>query len=71
MNQTTHRSAARVLRYIRDGSLYKIRLYQHRGIIDPDSRGVGHKPNGDLYVTDGYANARLVKFSYDGKYLVE
>jgi DNA-binding beta-propeller fold protein YncE len=32
---------------------------------------VGFAPNGDLYVTDGYANARVVKFSHDGKYLVE
>ena len=28
-------------------------------------------PNGDLYVTDGYGGARVVKFSRDGKYLLE
>ena len=27
--------------------------------------------NGDLYVTDGYGGARVVKFSRDGKYLLE
>jgi DNA-binding beta-propeller fold protein YncE len=32
---------------------------------------VGFAPNGDLYVTDGYAGARVVKFSHDGKYLLE
>lgn len=32
---------------------------------------VGFAPNGDLYVTDGYASARVVKFSHDGKYLLE
>jgi DNA-binding beta-propeller fold protein YncE len=32
---------------------------------------VGFAPNGDLYVTDGYAGARVVKFSRDGKYLLE
>jgi 6-bladed beta-propeller protein len=28
-------------------------------------------PNGDFYVTDGYVNTRVVKFSKDGKYLFE
>ncbi len=28
-------------------------------------------PNGDLYVTDGYGAARVVKFSRDGKFLLE
>ena len=28
-------------------------------------------PNGDFYVTDGYRNTRVVKFSKDGKYLME
>ncbi len=27
--------------------------------------------NGDVYVSDGYANSRIVKFSKDGKYLME
>jgi DNA-binding beta-propeller fold protein YncE len=32
---------------------------------------VGFAPNGDFYVTDGYAGARVVKFSHEGKYLLE
>ena len=32
---------------------------------------VGFAPNGDLYVTDGYGGARVVKLSRDGKYLME
>jgi DNA-binding beta-propeller fold protein YncE len=32
---------------------------------------VGFAPNGDFYVTDGYAGARVVKFSHNGKYLLE
>ena len=32
---------------------------------------VAFAANGDLYVTDGYGGARVVKFSRDGKYLLE
>ena len=32
---------------------------------------IGFAVNGDLYVTDGYGGARVVKFSRDGKYLFE
>ena len=32
---------------------------------------VGFAPNGDLYVSDGYGSARVVKFSRDGKYILE
>ncbi len=28
-------------------------------------------PNGDFYITDGYVNTRVVKFSADGEYLME
>jgi sugar lactone lactonase YvrE len=28
-------------------------------------------PNGDFYVSDGYVNTRVVKFSKDGKYILE
>ena len=28
-------------------------------------------PNGDFFVSDGYGNSRVVKFSRDGKYLME
>ena len=32
---------------------------------------VAFLPNGDFFVTDGYGNSRVVKFSRDGKYLTE
>jgi DNA-binding beta-propeller fold protein YncE len=32
---------------------------------------VAFAPNGDVYVSDGYGSARVVKFSKDGKYLLE
>ena len=32
---------------------------------------VAFASNGDIYVTDGYGGARVVKFSRDGKYLLE
>jgi len=32
---------------------------------------VAFAPNGDFYVSDGYGNSRVVKFSRDGKYLLE
>lgn len=32
---------------------------------------VAFAPNGDIYVSDGYANERVVKYSANGKYLLE
>ena len=32
---------------------------------------VAFAPNGDLYVSDGYANPRVVKYTREGKYLLE
>ena len=32
---------------------------------------VAFAPNGDVYVSDGYANARVVKYSSGGKYLLQ
>ena len=32
---------------------------------------VAFAPNGDVYVTDGYGNARVVMFSRDGKFLLQ
>ena len=32
---------------------------------------IGFAPNGDLYVSDGYGNARVVKYTADGQYLLE
>ena len=33
--------------------------------------GMAFLPNGDFYVSDGYKNSRIVKFSKEGKYLME
>src|SRR5678815_5267429 len=30
---------------------------------------VAFAPNGDVYITDGYANSRLVKFDKSGKFI--
>jgi streptogramin lyase len=32
---------------------------------------VGFAPNGDFYVTDGYGNARVMKYTHDGKFLLQ
>ena len=32
---------------------------------------VGFAPNGDIYVSDGYGNARVLKYSRDGRYLLQ
>lgn len=32
---------------------------------------VAFAPNGDVYVSDGYGNARVVKYSADGRYLLQ
>jgi DNA-binding beta-propeller fold protein YncE len=32
---------------------------------------VGFAPNGDIYVTDGYGSARVVKYTRDGKFILE
>jgi peptidylamidoglycolate lyase len=33
--------------------------------------GIAFLPNGDFYVSDGYANTRVIKFSKDGQYLFQ
>ena len=32
---------------------------------------VAFAPNSDFYVSDGYGNPRVVKYSHDGKYLLQ
>ncbi len=32
---------------------------------------VGFAPNGDIYVSDGYGSARVVKYTADGEYLLQ
>ena len=49
----------------------------HKGVAGADHNtfnlptDVAFAANGDFYVTDGYAGSRVVKFSRDGKYLLE
>jgi DNA-binding beta-propeller fold protein YncE len=33
--------------------------------------GISFASNGDMFITDGYGNSRVVKYSKDGKYLME
>ena len=59
-----------------DGSEIKLRLGE-KGVPGNDKThfdrptDIAWLPNGDFYVTDGYNNTRVVKFSKDGKYLFE
>ena len=48
-----------------------------KGVAGADSNhfnlptDVAFAPNGDIYVTDGYGGARVVKYSHDGAYLMQ
>ena len=59
-----------------DGSEIKLRLGE-KGVPGNDKThfdrptDIAWLPNGDFYVTDGYNNTRVVKFSKEGKYLFE
>ena len=54
-----------------------IMLLGHKGVsgIGPNNfnlpTDVAFAPNGDVYVSDGYGNPRVVKYSHDGKYLLQ
>jgi DNA-binding beta-propeller fold protein YncE len=55
----------------------EIRRLGTKGVSGTDSShfnlptDIAFAPNGDIYVTDGYASARVVKFTRDGKYLLQ
>jgi DNA-binding beta-propeller fold protein YncE len=64
-----------VLKFTRDGELLlKLGI---RGKAGTDSQtfnkptDIAFAPNGDFYVSDGYGNSRVVKFSKEGKYLLD
>jgi sugar lactone lactonase YvrE len=66
----------RVLEYTHDGKKlvtavgeFRVKGADHTHLGGPS--GLAFFPNGDFLVTDGYKNARVVKFSKDGKYLME
>jgi hypothetical protein len=43
------------------------RLRRGSGHVQPTDVAVA--PNGDVFVSDGHVNSRIVKFSKDGKFL--
>ena len=68
-------AAHTVAKFGTDGVL-KLRLGEE-GVAGADTAhfnlptDVAFGPNGEIYVSDGYGNARIVKFSKDGEYLLE
>ncbi|RPI51768.1 MAG: 6-bladed beta-propeller [Acidobacteria bacterium] len=65
-----------ILKFTNDGSKLVMRIGE-KGVPGNDKTHFNQPsdmlfmPNGDFYVTDGYRNTRVVKFSKDGKYLME
>ena len=65
-----------ILKFTNDGSRLVMRLGE-KGVPGNDRTHFNQPsdmlfmPNGDFYVTDGYRNTRVVKFSKEGKYLME
>ena len=63
-----------VMEFTRDGQV--LRSWGVRGKAGTDERtfnrptDIAFTPSGDFYVSDGYGNSRVVKFSKDGKYLL-
>lgn len=64
-----------VFKFTKDGKLvmtlgeFRVRGNDKTHFGDPTS--IAWLPNGDFYISDGYFNTRVVKFSKDGKYLLE
>ncbi len=65
-----------VLKFSNDGKKLVMRLGE-KGIAGTDKThfgrpsGIAFMPNGDFFITDGYDNTRVVRFSKEGKYLYE
>ena len=64
-----------IFKFTRDGdlvmSLGEFRVTGNDEFHFGNPSGIAFLPNGDFYVSDGYRNTRVVKFSKDGKYLME
>src|SRR5262249_50083326 len=64
-----------IFKFTRDGKLmmtvgeFRVKGADQTHLGGPS--GIAFLPNGDFYVSDGYKNTRVVKFSKDGKYLLE
>lgn len=69
-------SGHQIYKFTHDGSKVVMHLGE-KGVPGNDKThfnqpsDMAFMPNGDFYVTDGYRNTRVVKFSKDGKYLLE
>ena len=67
--------AERVYKFTNDGKLvmalgeFKVSANDKTHFGGPTD--IAFLPNGDFYISDGYKNSRIVKFSKDGKYLME
>jgi sugar lactone lactonase YvrE len=65
-----------VLKFTNDGKKLAMRLGE-KGVPGTDKvhfdqpSGIAFMPNGDFFITDGYGNTRVTRFSKDGKYLYE
>jgi DNA-binding beta-propeller fold protein YncE len=64
-----------VMEFTKEGKLLRTLGIKGKAGDTPDTfnrpTDVAFLPNGDFFVTDGYGNSRVVKFSRDGKYLLE
>ncbi len=69
-------SGHQVVKFSNDGKKLLMRMGE-KGVPAADKThfnrpsGIAFMPNGDFFVTDGYENTRVVRFSKDGKYLYE
>lgn len=63
-----------IMKFSNDGKLLLTLGIKKQAGTDDKTFGkpadIAFAPNGDFYVADGYGNARVVKFSKDGKYLL-
>lgn len=71
----TDEESHQVLKFTYDGKL--VMTLGEKGVAGTDQThfnmptDIAFSPNGDFYVADGRGNGRVVKFSKDGKYLME
>jgi peptidylamidoglycolate lyase len=68
--------AQQIMKFTNDGSRLVMSLGEFRVTgTDPGHfnrpTDVAWLPNGDFFVTDGYINTRVIKFSKDGQYIME
>jgi DNA-binding beta-propeller fold protein YncE len=64
-----------VMKFTRDGKLLMTLGVKGKAGTDDKTfnrpTDIAFTPSGDFYVSDGYGNSRVVKFSSDGKYLMD